>query len=135
MRSPVTQQIILADDNSKYRTLTREAISTYTSNLKITEFSTGDSFLEWAKLSTEVGPTLIMVDLNMPGRNGLEVVRELGLIDSFADIPVVIVSGTEDQEDLAAADDLAVMGFVPKQSDFFEFESMIHRILSQKIES
>jgi len=51
----------------------------------------------------EVIPDVIFMDLNMPGLNGLEVLRFLRRDPTTAAVPVVIVSASDDQETISAA--------------------------------
>jgi two-component system, response regulator len=45
-------------------------------------------------------PGLIFLDLNLPGRSGLEVLREIKDDDSMADIPVVILTISQEEDDI-----------------------------------
>ncbi|MBP8972463.1 MAG: response regulator [Anaerolineae bacterium] len=51
----------------------------------------------------QVIPDVIFMDLNMPGLNGLEVLRFLRRDPTTAAVPVVIVSASDDQETISAA--------------------------------
>ncbi|WP_031527669.1 response regulator transcription factor [Dyadobacter crusticola] len=54
------------------------------------EFSNGDQLFEWLNTRPDTLPELILSDLNMPGKNGYDVI--MGVKANFPQIPVVITS-------------------------------------------
>ena len=57
-----------------------------------------DNGLEGIRLATEEKPNLILLDVNMPAMGGQEVLVRLKAESRTADIPVVVVSGTAEQD-------------------------------------
>jgi DNA-binding response OmpR family regulator/HPt (histidine-containing phosphotransfer) domain-containing protein len=67
-----------------------------------------------------VRPSLLLMDINMPGPNGLIVVRELRKLERFAELPIVLVSSSTDVETRTAAfsagaDDFQSKPVVPEE--------------------
>lgn len=54
-------------------------------------FGTGDALLEWARAEGEV-PAAVLLDVEMPGRDGFAVCAELRQVAGYADVPCVFVS-------------------------------------------
>jgi DNA-binding NarL/FixJ family response regulator len=57
---------------------------------------------------------LILLDLNLPDGNGLELLRDLR--ERYPAISVVVLSASDDRENVAKALDLGALGFIPKSS-------------------
>jgi len=59
-------------------------------------------------------PDILLVDLDMPGKSGLEVIRQLKSHKRLRRIPIVIFSGSQDKEKLAHCYDLGANSFIAK---------------------
>jgi len=62
----------------------------------------------------EVMPSLILLDLMMPGIDGEEILRELKKMDSVKDIPVVVISAKQEAEDIQKVLDLGAFEYIKK---------------------
>lgn len=63
----------------------------------------------------EIAPDLVFLDMNMPGLNGEDVVRQIRARgDALASVPIVILSGEEDPERQQAAISVGAEGFITK---------------------
>jgi CheY-like chemotaxis protein len=70
-------------------------------------------------------PCLILLDLNMPRMNGLEFLEAIRAENALKRIPIVMVSTSEAQQDLARSLELGAVAYVVKCPDYAEFrESM-----------
>lgn len=71
---------------------------------------------------------VVLLDLNMPGMNGLEVLRRLRADASLHKTPVVILTTSTHREDLDRAYELNVAGYLIKPVTFSKFVDMIKRL-------
>jgi DNA-binding response OmpR family regulator len=62
-------------------------------------------------------PTAIVLDIHMPGGNGLDVLQRLRLSSRTQQIPVVIVSGSSDRDETDQVRSLGAIGFLQKPAD------------------
>jgi two-component system response regulator len=88
----------------------------------------GDSALEYLYDETIPVPGIILLDLNMPGTDGREVLDKLKKDKNFKDIPVVILTTSSDQHDI---DDCYRMGantYIQKPVDLDNFFDAIKRL-------
>lgn len=76
-------------------------------------------------------PALIILDINMPGGTGLEALRKLKLSAKTADIPVVVLTGSDDAAMPAQVKALGAVDFLAKPIDPEELKSAIQRLLEQ----
>lgn len=81
--------IALADDDDAHA----EVVCAWLGALGYTvlRFPTGDALLEWAQSSAQV-PAAVLLDVEMPGRDGFTVCAELRRLAPYADLPCVLVS-------------------------------------------
>ncbi|MFW6225167.1 MAG: response regulator, partial [Bacteroidota bacterium] len=68
-----------------------------------------------------VFPDLILLDVNMPGMNGIEFLKKIKKIDDFAKIPVIILTVSEHERDILDTYELGVSAYIrkPVQADNF----------------
>jgi len=73
-------------------------------------------------------PDLILLDLNLPGRSGHEILEELKADRDLRGIPVVVLSTSEAERDIHKSYQLGANSFVSKPMDVEDFSSAIHRV-------
>jgi CheY-like chemotaxis protein len=73
-------------------------------------------------------PDLIVLDLNMPRKNGQEVLAEIKADDNLKNIPVVILTTSKSADDIGKAYGLHANCFISKPVDFDEFTEVVQRI-------
>ena len=74
-------------------------------------------------------PNLILLDLNLPKRDGREVLKLLKENISLRDIPVVIVSTSDREEDIAFATQMGVVGYISKSIGFDKFSDELGSVI------
>jgi CheY-like chemotaxis protein len=79
-------------------------------------------------------PHLVLLDLNLPGRGGHEVLEEIKADGSLADIPVVVLSTSDAERDIDRALVLGADQFVTKPMDVETFTAVIHAIQERWLE-
>ncbi len=73
-------------------------------------------------------PDLILLDLNMPRKNGQEVLAEIKADDDLMNIPVVILTTSKSAEDIDQAYGLHANCYISKPVDFEEFTHVVQTI-------
>src|SRR5438477_1127127 len=73
-------------------------------------------------------PDLILLDLNLPRKNGREVLAEIKQDPDLRRIPVVIMTSSDDEKDILAAYNLYVNCYVTKPVDLDQFISVVKSI-------
>lgn len=75
--------------------------------------------------SSSAGKLLILLDLNMPKMGGVEFLRILRSHKQFCKIPVIVLTTSDREQDLADAYNLNVAGYIVKPVDFTHFVDII----------
>ncbi len=73
-------------------------------------------------------PDLILLDLKLPKKGGLEVLAEVKADEALRRIPVIVLSSSDAPDDVFKAYDLQVSCYVTKPSDLDEFERVMRTI-------
>ncbi|MBD0279228.1 MAG: response regulator [Flavisolibacter sp.] len=91
------------------------------SHLEYIFLESGDALLDYLKANTQSAlPSLIMLDLNMPGMDGREALKEIKENDAFQHIPTVIFTTSSSPRDKQMAYQLGANCFVTKPDTFNE---------------
>jgi CheY-like chemotaxis protein len=73
-------------------------------------------------------PMIILLDLNMPRKGGLEALAEIKGNPLLRRIPVVVLTTSEEEKDVASSYDLGANSFISKPVDFTEFSRVIQQL-------
>jgi CheY-like chemotaxis protein len=77
---------------------------------------------------TTVQPTVILLDLKLPRMDGIEVLRHLRANESTRLLPVVILTTSEEEQDLLASYSLGCNSYVRKPVDFVQFSEAVQQL-------
>jgi CheY-like chemotaxis protein len=82
------------------------------------------------KFSGSKRPDLILLDLNLPKKDGREVLREIKEDKSLHSIPVIILTTSNAEKDILEAYDLHANAYVTKPLDFNQFIIVVESIVN-----
>jgi len=80
------------------------------------------------KLRAEGNPAVVLLDLKLPIRDGLEVLAELKADPAMKTLPVVMLTSSQEEKDLVASYNLGVNAYVVKPVDFQEFVCAMQKL-------
>ncbi|MBF0505539.1 MAG: response regulator [Nitrospirae bacterium] len=86
-----------------------------------------DYFYRRGKFAGRTGgnPAVVLLDLKLPKVNGFEVLRQVKSDEALRCVPVVILTSSHEDQDIAAGYDLGANGYVVKPVDFNQFFDVI----------
>ena len=122
-------EILLVDDDVIDRELFIDAINLVGKGYRIIEADNGEKALEYLH-STQKLPDLIILDLNMPVKDGRETLQEIKAHKIFRSIPVCIMSTSNAQFDIANAYDSGANLFLVKPLEFKQLIEMLSSLLT-----
>ena len=106
--SEAQKTIFLVDDEVVNLAVGKNALSDFYS---VFTLDSGETMLE---LLGKVLPDLILLDVNMPGMNGYEAIKRLKANDDTADIPVIFLTGLNDEEEELTGLTLGAVDYITK---------------------
>jgi len=105
-------QVLIADDHVFYREGVRSLLSTLPEITVVGEASTGD---EAVSLARELKPDVILMDLKMPGMNGIDATRRIH--EKSPEIGVLVITMFDDDDSVFAAMRAGAHGYMLKDAD------------------
>jgi CheY-like chemotaxis protein len=133
-RSGTTEPIglLLVEDNPGDVELTREALRESVLHTRLTVVRDGVDALALLRRQgvyrDAPRPDLILLDLNLPKKNGRAVLAEIKGDPSLRRIPVIVLTSSLAEEDIQSAYDLHANCYVPKPVGFDEFNAAVRSI-------
>ena len=113
-------KILAVDDSKAIRTIIKKMLSDY--DCEVIEATNGTEGLEAAKKER---PTLLLLDIDMPGMNGLELLMNLRNLEQFEKTPVFMMSSKSSAKNVRLAMELGVKAFIAKP---FKREEILDRM-------
>ena len=125
-------EILLVEDDPGDVLIAREALeqSKLVNNLHVAE--NGEEALAFLRNEGDYAdspkPDLVLLDLNLPRRDGREVLGEVKADPDLRRIPVVILTTSQAEEDIIKSYDLHANAYVTKPVDFAQFVQVVQQI-------
>ncbi len=129
--SPATPgglRICLIDDDPDHVLIITRAIRELGDESTVHAASDGDEALEWLRSSDPL-PDLILLDINMPGLSGFDVLETLKADERLKSVPVVMLTSSDASADVARAYELGASGYISKPSYFHDLRAVLGNTL------
>jgi two-component system, response regulator len=116
--------ILLADDDDEDRLMTKEALQESRLGNDLRQVVDGQDLMDYLKRRGRYAgeqaprPGLILLDLNMPKKDGREALREIKADEELRKIPVVVLTTSGAEEDILRTYELGVSSFIRKPVTF-----------------
>lgn len=127
--------ILLAEDNPDDEALTVRALRKVDVAETIDVVRDGAEALDYlfarGKFTGRVGadlPTVMLLDLRMPKKGGLEVLREIRANEATRLLPVVILTSSDEEQDIFESYELGANSYVQKPVDFDKFAEAVGQL-------
>ena len=120
------QVILLVEDNPDDVELTRRAFEKSKMLNEIVVAGDGQEALDF--LFGGVAPSVVLLDLNLPKIDGLEVLRRIRADERTKRLPVVILTTSTEEKDLISGYDLGANSYVRKPVDFAQFVEAVRQL-------
>ncbi|MGE0494614.1 MAG: response regulator [Vulcanimicrobiota bacterium] len=120
--------IMLVDDSFNDALLAQEAVSLANLQVELRHVESGQACLGELKNADHPRPDLVLLDLNMPGVNGFEVLKALRDDPELRPLPVVVLTSSDAPDDVAQAYELGCRSYISKPVDFDRFIRVLERL-------
>jgi len=125
-------EILLVDDDPEDVLLTQEGLQRSPVPGHVNVVNDGDEAVAYLRgegdYATAILPDLILLDLKMPRKGGLEVLKEIKADEALRRIPVIVLTTSDAPDDILRAYDLQASCYITKPADLEEFQRVMDAI-------
>ena len=124
---PKLKRVLLVEDDSVDAMTVKRAMEELRVRNKMIHFTTAEKALEYLENESENSVCAILLDLNLPGMNGIDFLKTVKSNDSLKNIPVVMLAASREEKNIVETFNLGVAGYIFKPVDskkLEEFEPM-----------
>jgi two-component system response regulator len=127
--------ILLVEDNESDEFLTVRTLRKHNVVNEVIVVRDGEEALDWlfgtgvhgSRDATEL-PTVVLLDLNLPKIGGLDVLRRIRAEPRFVRLPVVVLTSSNEDEDVITSYDLGANAYVRKPVEFDRFAEAVRTL-------
>jgi chemotaxis family two-component system response regulator Rcp1 len=125
--------ILLIEDNPGDVRLTQEFLKDNKHLNKLFAVFDGDEGMKYLRKEepyhNEPFPSLVILDLNLPKKNGFEVLKEIKTDKQLKHLPVIILTSSESENDIQQCYDLHANCYISKPVDFENFAKLFNSLI------
>ncbi len=121
--------ILLADDDVDDCNFFKTALQKVPISTKLTIVSDGEQLMKYLCENSENLPHVLFLDINMPRQNGFECLSEIKKSEKLKDLPVVMYSTSNSQDNINILFKTGANLYIRKPSNFTELVQVIHHAL------
>ena len=125
-------EVLLVEDDPGDVLMTQEAFQDYKIANNLNVVTNGEDAIAYLRkqgaFADAVTPDLVLLDLNLPRRDGREVLREVKNDAELKRIPIVVLTTSDAEEDVLSSYELHANAYVRKPVDFEQFVTAIRAI-------
>jgi CheY-like chemotaxis protein len=132
MAATLPIEVLLVEDNAGDIRLTLEAFKDAELPIRLSVARDGEEALAFLRQEGQYAcaprPNLVLLDLNMPKKDGREVLRDVKTDPEFKMIPVIVLTTSAAETDIAKSYDLHANCYIQKPAAYDEFLELIRRL-------
>lgn len=122
-------QILIVDDDADDREIIRDAFQNAQEEQEFVFIENGNKLMDFLEQNTNgQPPSLIMLDLNMPGKDGRETLKDLKTNSRFHHIPIIVFTTSSSLRDKQMVYELGANCFITKPDTFNKLIEMTNSI-------
>ena len=125
-------EILIVEDSPSDVFLVKEALKQTGETCRVHVVSDGVEAMEFLRKQGSHGhaprPDLILLDLNMPRKDGREVLLEIKTDERLRCIPIVVLTSSSAEQDISKAYNLHANCYITKPADFARFKAVINSV-------
>lgn len=125
--------VLLVEDDPGDQKLIKTALLNQGYGIDLAMASSGEAAMDYLKkarqgIAEHTMPSLILLDLNMPGMGGKEFLRQVKADEQLSCIPVIVVTTSDSESDIRDCYALHAAGYIQKSAMPEEFKDVLKRL-------
>jgi two-component system response regulator len=125
--------ILLVEDEADHRLLVREALGRLSAVIHVHEVVDGEKAMTWLQRAAAdpnlVRSGMVVLDLGLPNASGFQVLEWIREVPELEELPVVVLTASENPMDADHAFNLGARGYFQKPADFRRYLDIFKRAL------
>ncbi|MFN8334207.1 MAG: response regulator [Cyclobacteriaceae bacterium] len=126
----MSKSILLVEDDADDRMLFTEALYELTADVRLRTASHCDDGIDSLIKPHDELPDLVVMDINMPGKNGLECLEDIRKHSRLYTLPVVILSTDTDESVIEDAYRRGANFYISKPNSFQALKREVHKLIT-----
>lgn len=124
--------VLLVEDEPDHRVLVTEALKRMGAELRVHEVESAEDAMRWMQDIVEdkelLPEGMVLLDLGLPGASGFRVLEWMRETPGLVDLPVVVLTASENPLDAEHAFNLGARGYFQKPADFRRYLEIFERV-------
>lgn len=122
----MAKNVLYIEDNPDAIVFFKRVVSKL-GDFKLHTYESGDALIKNAKREDKavVNPEIILLDINLPGMNGFEILEYLRAQEEFRHVPVIMFTSSEDEQDIKKSYERGANAYLVKPDNL----KMLHNVL------
>lgn len=121
--------ILYTDDDQEDQLMFLDAASEVSDKVRVYTQMNGDDLLK-TLYNPPPSPLVIFLDLNMPVKNGFEVLKEIRATDDIKKVPVIIFTTSDNNNAIEITRELGATMYIPKPLTYTSLKLVIKHVIS-----
>jgi len=134
MKTDKPKTVLVADDDNDDCMLAKEALGECAAHVQVHCVEDGAALMEYLFNSRHL-PSLILLDLNMPKKDGRQALKEIKSTSTLRQIPVVVFTTSREQKDITYSTQTGAESFITKPSDFSAWINIMNELAANYLGS
>jgi CheY-like chemotaxis protein len=126
--------VLITDDNAGWCEILSQAFADIAPSIAINIANNGRKLMETLNREAVELPDLILLDINMPGKNGLECLEEIKKDKRLKNIPIVIHSSSINASEVDISYQMGASLYMPKPDSYYELKHMLATMLQMDLQ-
>jgi CheY-like chemotaxis protein len=127
-----TVSILMAEDDIEDQMLVREAVNASDLDCNLTVVNDGEELVEYlnqsGKPNSKPLPDIILMDLNMPRKNGHEALAEIKSAPKLRRIPIIVLTTSNAESDIESTYDMGISSYICKPVSFSKLIELVNTL-------
>ena len=128
MEMKTDETILLVEDDVVDAMTVKRALKDINVTNKLVVKGNGEEALQYLRDESNQRPCIIILDINMPKMNGIELLRMLKQDDELRRIPAIVLTTSQGEQDRFHSFDLSVAGYMIKPVEYPQFVETVRKI-------
>ena len=123
-----SKPVLLVEESREDEITVERALKDLKVANQVVQANNGEESLDYLRNESNEKPCVILLDLNMPKMNGIEFLKAIKANEELKNIPVIVLTTSDEQQDIMESFNLHAAGYMLKSVDYKQFADTVRAI-------